>query len=77
VSHSKVYHDARYRNAMPDESESRKDALQVGAESAADHLGRIATIITAAVRDIAQEIGDWANEALDARDTRDKRAGSE
>lgn len=77
MSHSKVYHEARYRNAMPDESESRKDALQVVAESAADHLGRIATIITAAVRDIAKEVGDWASEALDTRDTRDKRTDAE
>jgi hypothetical protein len=54
---------------MVSEGESAKDTLQVVAESAADHVGKIATIITAAVRDIARELGDWMNEVVEMRDT--------
>lgn len=45
-----------------------KDTVQVAADATADHLGRIATIIAGAVRDIAVEIGNWANDILEARD---------
>lgn len=45
-----------------------KDTLQVLTESAATHVGRIATIVTAAVREVAHEVGDWASDAFEMRD---------
>jgi hypothetical protein len=51
---------------MGTESES-KEPIQVVAGVTADHLSRIASIIAGAVRDIAQEIGKWANDLADAR----------
>jgi hypothetical protein len=48
--------------------ETGKDSAQVLAESAAVHVGRIATIVTAAVREIAHEIGEWASDAFEMRD---------
>jgi hypothetical protein len=44
------------------DADKAKDALQVVAESAADHLGKIFSILTGAVRDVANELGDWFNE---------------
>ena len=37
-------------------------------ESAAAHIGRIATIITGAVREIAREAGDWATDVFEMRE---------
>ena len=45
-----------------------KDTLQVLTESAATHVGRIASIVTSAVRDVAHEVGDWATDAFEMRD---------
>ncbi len=45
-----------------------KDTVQVAAESAATHVGRIATIVTGAVREIAHELGEWATDAFEMRD---------
>jgi hypothetical protein len=45
-----------------------KDSAQVLAESAATHAGRIATIVTGAVREIAHEVGEWASDAFEMRD---------
>jgi hypothetical protein len=45
-----------------------KDTLQVLTESAAAHVGRIATIVTGAVRDVTHELGDWASDAFEMRD---------
>jgi hypothetical protein len=45
-----------------------KDTVQVITESAADHIGKIALIITGAVREVAREVGDWATEAFEMRD---------
>lgn len=45
-----------------------KDTLQVLTESAAVHVGRIATIVTGAVREVAHEVGDWATDAFEMRD---------
>ena len=53
---------------MVSEAESAKDTLQVVTESAADHIGKIATIITGAVRDIAKELGDWASDVIEMRE---------
>lgn len=45
-----------------------KDTLQEFAESGASHIGKIATIITDAVRDIAREVGEWASDAFEMKD---------
>ena len=52
--------------------ETAKDTVQVLTESAASHVGRIATIITGAVRDIAREMGEWATDAFEMRDAADR-----
>jgi chemotaxis response regulator CheB len=56
--------------------ETAKDTVQVLTESAASHIGRIAVIITGAVRDVAREVGDWATDAFEMRDAA-KRAQSD
>jgi hypothetical protein len=48
--------------------EVAKDTAQVLTESAANHVGRIATIITGAVREIAHEMGEWASDAFEMRE---------
>jgi predicted DNA-binding protein with PD1-like motif len=48
--------------------ESGKDTVQEIAESAATHVGRIASIVSGAVRDVTREFGDWATDVFDARD---------
>jgi hypothetical protein len=45
-----------------------KDTLQVLTESAASHIGRIATIVTGAVREVTHELGEWASDAFEMRD---------
>jgi hypothetical protein len=46
---------------MVDRFEIGKDTVQVLAESAAGHAGRIATIVSGAVREVTREVGDWAS----------------
>ncbi|MCU1659040.1 MAG: hypothetical protein JWO57_3696 [Pseudonocardiales bacterium] len=53
-----------------------KDTVQVLTESAATHVGRIATVVTGAVREIAHEVGEWASDAFEMRDAAD-RAGED
>ncbi len=48
--------------------ESGKDTVQVLTETAATHLGNIATIVTGAVRDVAKETGDWLTEVIEMRE---------
>ena len=48
--------------------ESGKDTVQELTESAANHIGNIATIITGAVRDIARETGDWFTDMIEMRE---------
>ncbi|PZS34635.1 MAG: hypothetical protein DLM58_05385 [Pseudonocardiales bacterium] len=45
-----------------------KDTLQVLTESAASHVGRIATILSGAVREVTHELGEWASDAFEMRD---------
>ena len=52
--------------------ETTKDTVQVLTESAAGHVGRIATIITGAVREIAHELGEWATDAFEMREAANK-----
>jgi hypothetical protein len=54
-------------------SETRKDTAQVVIESGAAHVGRIATIVTNAVREVTREVGDFATEVFEMRDA-SKRA---
>ena len=61
---------------MVDAAESAKDTVQVLTESAAVHIGRIATIITGAVREIAKEAGEWATEVFEMREAA-KKAGAD
>jgi hypothetical protein len=53
---------------MVDRFEIGKDTVQVLAESAASHAGRIATIVSGAVREVTREVGDWASDVLEMRD---------
>ncbi|WAL67191.1 hypothetical protein ORV05_05215 [Amycolatopsis cynarae] len=48
--------------------EGEKDTVQVLTESAATHIGRIAAVITGAVREIARETGDWLTEVIEMRE---------
>jgi len=57
---------------MPNRLEIAKDTAQVLTESAASHVGRIATIITGAVREIAHEMGEWATDAFEMREAADR-----
>ncbi|MGW5052400.1 hypothetical protein [Actinokineospora sp. NPDC004072] len=53
---------------MVSEFDTRRDTIQEMADSAADHVGRIAQIITTAVRDVAREIGDWAADMIEVNE---------
>lgn len=53
---------------MVSDFESRKDTVQELTESAATHVGRIASIVTGAVRDVTREIGDWASDVFEMRE---------
>lgn len=48
--------------------EIAKDTVQVLTESAALHAGRIAAIVTEAVRGVTHELGEWASDAFEMRD---------
>jgi hypothetical protein len=48
--------------------ETRKDTIQVVAESGATHLGGIFGIVLGAVRDVTREVGDWATDLFANRD---------
>jgi hypothetical protein len=57
--------------------EIAKDTAQVLTESAANHVGRIATILTAAIREIAHEVGELAGDVFEMRDAAGKAAADE
>jgi hypothetical protein len=57
--------------------EVAKDTAQVLTESAAVHVGRIATILTGAIREVAHEVGEWASDAFEMRDAAGKAAADE
>ncbi len=54
--------------AMVSKSEITKDTVQVMVESGATRVGRIVSIITGAVRDIAGEVGGFATEIFEMRE---------
>lgn len=49
-------------------AEVRKDTAQELIESGAEHAGRIATIVTGAVRDVTREIGEFATDVFEMRE---------
>ena len=53
---------------MIDRYERNKDIVQEIVESTATHVGRIATIITTAVADVAREVGDIVTDGFEMRD---------
>jgi hypothetical protein len=55
-------------------NEIRKDALQETAQSVAETVGEVATIITTAIKDVAGAIGGLATDVFEIRDGV-KRAG--
>jgi hypothetical protein len=57
--------------------EIQKDTVQVIAESAATHVGRIATIVTGAVKDVTREFGDWASDVFEIREAADRARAAE
>ena len=44
-----------------------KDAIRTAADVTADHLGRIASIVAAAARDIVVEIREWVDDMASTR----------
>ena len=56
--------------------ERRKDTIQLAVESAFSHVGHIATIVTAAGREVTREIGDWATDMFEIREAA-RRAGAD
>jgi hypothetical protein len=48
--------------------EGRKDVLQELTQSGAGHVGRIAVIVTGAVREVAREVGDWLTDVIEMRE---------
>ena len=52
--------------------EIAKDTVQEMTEAAATHVGRIATILSAAVRDVSHEFGEWASDVLEMREAVEK-----
>jgi hypothetical protein len=54
-------------------AETRKDVVQVVVESGATHAGRIAGIVSGAVRDVTRELGEFTSELFEMRDA-SKRA---
>jgi hypothetical protein len=57
---------------MVGKPEIAKDTVQELVESAATHVGRIATILTGAIREVAHEVGDWATDAFEMREAAGK-----
>jgi hypothetical protein len=64
------------KDAMVSRFEIQKDTVQVIAESAATHVGRIATILTGALRDLTHEVGEWASDVFEIREAAGKAARS-
>ncbi|WP_116040632.1 hypothetical protein [Amycolatopsis palatopharyngis] len=57
--------------------ESQKDTVQELTESAATHIGNIATIVTGAVRDVARETGDWLTDLIEMREAAQRAQADE
>jgi hypothetical protein len=48
--------------------EIAKDTVQDAVETGFDHVGKIASIIARAGRDVTRELGDWATDAFEMGD---------
>ena len=59
--------EQRKPEALSD-AEIGKDAIQSTVEAAATAAGQVATILTAAVRDVATAVGDFATELFEIRE---------
>jgi len=57
---------------MPSKGEIYKDMAQELTSSAAEHVGNIAHVITGAIRDVANELGDLATDIFEMRDAAKK-----
>ena len=57
-------------------AEIAKDAMQAGAEAAANTVGEVASILTRAVGDVATAVGGFATEVFEIRDA-SRRAARE
>lgn len=55
-------------------AEIAKDTVQVLTEATAAHVGRIAMILSGAVRDVARELGELASDVFEMRDAADRAA---
>ncbi len=55
-------------NVPLSKAETRKDDVQVVVESGATHAGRIAGIVSGAVRDVTRELGEFTTELFEMRD---------
>lgn len=53
-------------------AEIAKDTFQVLTETTATHVGRIASILTGAVRDVARELGDLASDVFEIREAAER-----
>ncbi len=53
-------------------AEITKDTIQVLTETTAAHVGRIASIVTGAIRDVAREIGDLASDVFEMREAAER-----
>ncbi|MBB6629181.1 hypothetical protein H5V45_17775 [Nocardioides sp. KIGAM211] len=55
--------------------EIRKDAVQGAVQAAATTVGQVTSILTGAVRDVAEALGGFATEIFEIRDSARKAAG--
>ncbi|MDT9595080.1 hypothetical protein RDV89_18475 [Nocardioides zeae] len=60
--------DARAGDDRLSRAEIAKDVVQSSVEIAATTVGRVAGIVSGAVRDVARAVGDGATEAFELRD---------
>lgn len=58
-------------------AEIGKDAVQSTVEAAANTVGEVATIITAAVRDVATALGGLATEVFEIREASQRASGEQ
>ena len=68
--------ESRKPDALSD-AEIGKDAIQSTVEAAATAVGEVATILTAAVRDVATAIGGFATEVFEIREATRKAQDAE
>src|SRR3954454_20567396 len=64
-------------NERLSKAEIRKDAVQNTVEAAAGTVGQVATIITAAVKDVAGTVGGFATELFEIRDQARRAAAAQ